>query len=106
MVNHSETARYFESISLQIGTTKLKISCGRRAWVRFRSFQTWKGSGLSTRHERRGAYMMPKDISPTHFGRAFRCRFGVTPREYRECQAAGTAGGAAAMPPAGAVRVR
>jgi AraC-like DNA-binding protein len=44
--------------------------------------------------------------SPTHFGRAFRCRFGMTPREYRECQAAATTDGAATVPPAGAARVR
>ncbi len=44
--------------------------------------------------------------SPTHFGRAFRCRFGMTPREYRECQAAATGNAAMAGPPAGTARLR
>lgn len=36
--------------------------------------------------------------SPTHFGRVFRCRFGLTPREYRERHGI-AAGTAAADPP-------
>jgi AraC-like DNA-binding protein len=36
--------------------------------------------------------------SPTHFGRVFRCRYGMTPREYRECHAAAASPAGAALP--------
>ena len=44
--------------------------------------------------------------SPTHFGRSFRCRFGMTPREYRECHAGATGLHAATAAPAGAALLK